>query len=402
MSIVVRDLLKLDIFKKVIELKSDDSGMSTLVNWPYVKQMKEIKPWINGGEIIFVTGNCEDSTENEQLELIKEGGECKVAAFVFLVGDKFIKQISQKVIGFANSIHMPVFTMPYDVKIVDVIKEIANEIVLSGNRERMIINFMTDLLHNNFKSEEHIIKQGYECGINIEQNCMSFCIETNFNYESENYSYIMSYREMMDYVLRRIEQIGVRFGVQAAISFHMERTIGLFAMEDTSCVDDLCKEIDEFLEYYFKYNELTYYIGYGGIHKGLKGCQRSINESKKTVAFAKKSDTAVNSYHYNDLGLLCLLVSSNSRDELMDYCNSVLGALIQSDKNNKTEYIITAKTYLENNNNLVSTANQLFVHRNTLINRINHIEDLIGRSLKDAETKLELLCAFKLLEFLIE
>ena len=120
------------------------------------------------------------------------------------------------------------------------------------------------------------------------------------------------------------------------------------------------------------------------------------------VVFAKKSDTAVNSYHYNDLGLLCLLVSSNSRDELMDYCNSVLGALIQSDKNNKTEYIITAKTYLENNNNLVSTANQLFVHRNTLINRINHIEDLIGRSLKDAETKLELLCAFKLLEFLIE
>lgn len=402
MSIVVSDLLKLDIFKNIIKLESDGSGMDRLVIWPYVKQMKEIKPWINGGEIVFVTGNNGDKTEEEQIALIKEGRECKVAAFVFLCGDKFIKKLTKNVIDFANSINMPVFTMPYDVKIVDVTKEIANAIMLSGSRERMIMNFMSDLLHENFKSDEHIRKQGYECGINIDQNCMALSIETNFNYESENYSHIMSYRDTMSYVLRRVEQIGARYGTQVAASFHMERSVCIFVMETTDCVNELCGEVDEFLDYYFKYNELSIFVGYGGIHEGVKGCLRSISESRKTVIFAKKTDVSNISYHYDELGILSLLISSNSKDELLDYCNSVMGPLIESDRMSKTEYIITVKTYLENNNNLVLTANQLFIHRNTLINRINHIEELTGKSLKEAETKLEYLCVFKLLEFLVD
>lgn len=231
---------------------------------------------------------------------------------------------------------------------------------------------------------------------------MAMSIETNFDYESESYSQIMSYRDTMDYMLKRIEQIGRRYGIQAATSFNVERSVCLFVMENTDSVKELCREIDEFLNYYFKYNELTLYVGYGGIYRGVKGCMRSIGESKKTVQFAKKAEVQNISYHYNEMGLLCLLVSSNSKEELMDYCNNVIGSLIESDRENNTEYILTVKTYLENNNNLVSTANQLFIHRNTLINRIKHIEELTGKSLKEAETKLEYLCVFKLLEFFVD
>ena len=62
--------------------------------------------------------------------------------------------------------------------------------------------------------------------------------------------------------------------------------------------------------------------------------------------------------------------------------------------------MLTVKVFLENNNNIIASANKLFIHRNTLINRINHIEQLTGRSLKDADVKMEYLCVFKLLEFM--
>ncbi len=192
MSIVVKDLLKLELFQNIIKLVSDGSGMESPVNWPYIKQTAEIRPWLNGGEIVFVTGNSNDKTDKEQIALLMEGIECKVAAFVFLCGDEYINKLSDKVIDFANSVKIPVFTMPYDVKLIDVVKEIANAIMESGSRERMIMNFMTDLLHGNFKNDDHIRKQGYECGINIDQNCMAMSIETNFDYEGESYSQIMS------------------------------------------------------------------------------------------------------------------------------------------------------------------------------------------------------------------
>ena len=84
----------------------------------------------------------------------------------------------------------------------------------------------------------------------------------------------------------------------------------------------------------------------------------------------------------------------------MSYCRDTLGVLIDSDKENNTEYMLTVKVFLENNNNIIASANKLFIHRNTLINRINHIEQLTGRSLKDADVKMEYLCVFKLLEFM--
>ena len=79
-----------------------------------------------------------------------------------------------------------------------------------------------------------------------------------------------------------------------------------------------------------------------------------------------------------------------------------VNAPIYATKINMTEYLLTVKTYLENNNNMTVTAKKLFIHRNTLISRINKIEELTGKKLSDADVKLEFLCAFKLLEFLTE
>lgn len=400
MSILVRDLLKLELFQNIITLVSEEKGMDTMVTWPYIKQTVELKQWINGGEIVFVMGSNEDKTKEEQIKLLKEGRENSVSAFVFLCGNEYIHKLDNEVIQYANKIEMPVFTMPYNVKLIDVIREIANTIMESGNREKLVFNFMTDLLNKNYSSEDHIKKRGYECGIILDQCCMSMAVSTDFDYENESYNKIMNYRNTMEYVLKRIEQIGSKFEMQVITVFHMSKSICLFFMENEDKKLEMCREINEFLDYFFKYNELAVFTGYSTVHKGVKGCLSAVEESKKAAVFAKKSEGKRISYNYSEMGFLRLLVSSNSKEELMKYCREVLGVLIDSDRENNTEHMMTVKVYLENNNNLVSSANQLFIHRNTLINRINHIEEITGKSLKNADVKLEYLCAFRLLEFL--
>lgn len=43
--------------------------------------------------------------------------------------------------------------------------------------------------------------------------------------------------------------------------------------------------------------------------------------------------------------------------------------------------------YLRTNDGLVQTAEKLYIHRNTLVKRIDRIEQLIQMNLKDAATK---------------
>lgn len=245
MAVTLRNLMKHDWFKHTITLVTDETGLDTMVTWPYIRQTAEIGSWLNGGEMIFVFHQAD--TAELQIELLKEGIQAKVSAFVFL-----------------------------------------------------------------------------------------------------------------------------------------------------------CGQMDEIFQKHFLYSEVSLYAGYSGIHRGIAETGDAVQESKNAMIFCKKSDGRKSSYHYHELGILRLLVNSNSREELQDYCSRIFGKLIQSDKINMTEYLLAVKTYLENNNNMTVTAKKLFIHRNTLLSRINKIEELTGKKLSDADVKLEFLCAFKLLEFLTE
>lgn len=58
----------------------------------------------------------------------------------------------------------------------------------------------------------------------------------------------------------------------------------------------------------------------------------------------------------------------------------------------------TLKAYLECNCNLIRTSERLFLHKNTLLYRLNHIKSIIRCDLNDADQRLLLMLSFKLLE----
>ena len=54
------------------------------------------------------------------------------------------------------------------------------------------------------------------------------------------------------------------------------------------------------------------------------------------------------------------------------------------------------------NGNLVKTSQALFIHRNTLLYRLNQIRDLLGRDIDDALVRLELLSSIVAKDYLGE
>ncbi|MEJ1304033.1 helix-turn-helix domain-containing protein [Lacticaseibacillus sp. NRC_P2] len=77
------------------------------------------------------------------------------------------------------------------------------------------------------------------------------------------------------------------------------------------------------------------------------------------------------------------------------FINPAVKTLMAYDADNKTELVRTLDAYLEYGENLTHTAKHLYIHFNTLRYRLNHISELTGLNLKDAETCFKLGASFK-------
>jgi sugar diacid utilization regulator len=63
-------------------------------------------------------------------------------------------------------------------------------------------------------------------------------------------------------------------------------------------------------------------------------------------------------------------------------------SLIEHDKNSSTNYIKTLDVYLKNEMKISDTANELFLHRSSLLSRLGRIGKILDVDIKDPEVRL--------------
>jgi DNA-binding PucR family transcriptional regulator len=97
----------------------------------------------------------------------------------------------------------------------------------------------------------------------------------------------------------------------------------------------------------------------------------------------------------NDLGILHLLTSIH-REILYDFSQEYLSSLIESDSEQGTEYVKTLKAYIQHQGIISEVSEALYVHPNTLRNRIKKIEDITGSNLQNPEEFTNLVVALKI------
>ncbi|GAB4579379.1 MAG: PucR family transcriptional regulator [Anaerolineales bacterium] len=91
---------------------------------------------------------------------------------------------------------------------------------------------------------------------------------------------------------------------------------------------------------------------------------------------------------YPDLLVYRLLLQIENSPELKAFQEEILGPLL--DHENGKELIRTLEVYFERNGNLKKTAHNLYIHRNTLIYRLERIHEITSLDLDNPETRLAL------------
>jgi hypothetical protein len=93
-------------------------------------------------------------------------------------------------------------------------------------------------------------------------------------------------------------------------------------------------------------------------------------------------------YLFSDYVLAYLLLNSTSDMPPRFICPSGLLHLRDQSKHPNVDYWQTLKTYLDNEMNATRTAKDLYLHRSTLLQRLKHIDDVLGMNIHDPLQRL--------------
>lgn len=90
--------------------------------------------------------------------------------------------------------------------------------------------------------------------------------------------------------------------------------------------------------------------------------------------------------------IIGILLESNEekKEKVLAYCKKKINPLEEMDQKKGTDYVHTLAVYLENGNDLLHSAEKMYVHRNTMINRMKKITDLLGVDINDPKERVEL------------
>lgn len=207
---------------------------------------------------------------------------------------------------------------------------------------------------------------------------------------------VMSWRGDTDYSNRRLETtlnaILDEKGVKALVwQREREQEVVVFHATDSENPIDGSLELAKAFtkEIYRQYPNSHLAIGLGQPAKEVSHWRSSYNDAVQARNLAIRLQTDAPLY-IGDLGVYQLILSLNDRDKLSAFCHNTLGTLIDYDMRQNADLIKTLEAFFTCHGNLSQTAEMLIVHRNTLLYRMNRINEIAEIDLNRPETRLAL------------
>lgn len=126
-------------------------------------------------------------------------------------------------------------------------------------------------------------------------------------------------------------------------------------------------------------------IGVSNLCDDLAEIPRSVNIALDVIQISAKLQLTPPVYFFVDLISYHLIDSSVSEDLMVQYFKQTLGELHDYDYKHHSDLLNTLNQYFLSLGNVSLTAKRLFIHRNTIIYRLEKIKEILQTDLRDAE-----------------
>ncbi len=200
-------------------------------------------------------------------------------------------------------------------------------------------------------------------------------------------------------IIEKIERISATQGYNT-VSIHRANLIITFIkVNDLSSYKNaksFLKDFPNVVSNYILTNEdVEFSVGIGSPIADYLNIRKSYFQAISAIEYAGEQKSNSISF-YEDCMLDHLLNCIEDSNAISEFIDVSLGKLIAYDKNHSANMVATLEAYFESNANVSNAAKKLFLHRNSLIYRIEKIKEILDSDLKNASDLLMLQIGLRL------
>lgn len=378
MSITVGKLFGNGAVLYQMKLLAGRKGLNNLVEWVHIIENDEVSDFLHGKEVVFTSGIL-NNNDGWLLEYAKKLYSVETSAFVVNIGP-FTKSVPDDVVKYCNDVNMPLYTIPWETRMVDVTRDICYRIMQSEQVEISIATTIKNIIFKTGDLETLILQMeryGYLRNSHFCFIVMSFENEKD-NQVEFNMNKIKMYAER---IARSIHELYISFSYNECL---------VLALVNYGNYD-----VQNFVNTFFKnWNEPSWkvHMGISENKSGIKIQAENFNNAYTAMTIARKKNKEV--IFYDKLDIYKLLLNAKDKEVLKEYYDDILGKLEKYDKENNTELMEFLHMYLENNGSQSLMAERQYIHRNTVNNQLKKIEKITGYNPLTLEEKLRFYLGF--------
>ena len=364
-----------------ITLLAGEKGLPNIVSWVHMIETQEASTFLEGGEIAFTTGIGLNNGLSI-LELVENIWQHHAAGVVLNVGP-FLESIPQEVIDFGNVHDFPIFSVPWKIHIAEIMRIFSFAITKSDQASLEIAAAFKNAIFFPKQEELYVVplsQRGfhvnwnyYVCVIKLvqknDQTIPSKRLETVCG-DIDNF---LRHRQFKKYAFFYNEN-----QLLAVLGNYTEETLNLF-------LENLKEQLGRCL-----LESENYYMGIGKSTKSLRCLYKSYRQALSIQNLQQNNKISPSLISYSNMGIYKLLMGIEDRDILTEYYEKTILPLEEYDIKNSSDLCAVLRCYLKNDGSVKDTADELYVHRNTINYKLNKVSEILHLSLSSLDTRLQL------------
>lgn len=293
--------------------------------------------------------------------------------------------VQKKIIGYCTFFHLRDTKNPEenDIMFIERVANASSLFLLNEKTsfealEKMKGYFLEQILKKQYSSVEEIIKRGRYMGFDLENPFSIAAIDCK-----EKGKIAGSYINKNDQILETIAKYLDIQGYKALIGQYEGKIIML--IPETSSILPNMGKILKHLE--TTHSLLQFKIGISDKSEEIENILENLEES----LIALRMSTEKKIIYFKDLGIVGVLINSKNVSGIKKIAKQELGPLYKLSDAKQKELIKTLYVFLANGGKLQQTMDDLALSMSGLTYRINKIEDLIKKDLRESSQSYQLL-----------
>lgn len=273
--------------------------------------------------------------------------------------------------------------------------ELIKEHSLRQYSRRIQDEFFTNVINSVFSTQDEIINLGKEFNLSFDQKYI--CIIGKIDIKEFTMSF-MEYQEEKDLIYDLIEEelnsytANVHLFIKDDMYVLLVNCDAIWRETEKEQMISLLKNIQVKIYSYF---QKSISFGIANSSEQLLHISHSFKEATDAFYYGEMSGSKefIEIYQAKEISAILRMIP---QEQLKKFYESTLQSLANENEKDHAVLLHTLSVYLETHCAISETAKRLFLHRNTVIYRLEKCEEILGRNIKDPNETLQLRIAFRI------